>query len=210
MALFERKPVVSNSLPLYSIGAQKSLLIIGLGNPGQQYSQTRHNIGFEVLDYFASKNDVAGWQTKKDLDCQIAIATIASTRVILCKPTTFMNRCGVAAQKVQSFYKLSNRETLAIYDELAVPFGSIRARTGGSDAGHNGVKSLIELIGNEFSRLRIGIGSEYSSNNTADFVLKPFSVEEKKAIEMVIKEASAMVQEFIASGSLPHETRSII
>src|SRR6185437_10591436 len=138
MALFQKKPMVQSSAPLYTLGAHKSVLIIGLGNPGREFVGTRHNIGFEVLDEFAKKNDFPSWLSKKDLKCQLSIQNMGENQVILCKPATFMNNSGESAQAVQHFYHVYNQNTLSIYDELAIPFGNLRTRLGGSDAGHNG------------------------------------------------------------------------
>jgi PTH1 family peptidyl-tRNA hydrolase len=211
MALFQKKLSVESGAPLYTIGSNKTVLIIGLGNPGREYEQTRHNIGFEVLDSFAQKNDFPSWLAKKDLKCQITIQNLGENRVILCKPTTFMNNSGEAGQAVQKFYRVYNQGTLAVYDELAVPFGSIRTRLGGSDAGHNGVKSLIQHIGEDFGRLRIGVGSDVSKKaKDTDFVLGKFTKAEKPELSPIIKEANALITEFIFSGQLPHETRTAI
>ena len=211
MGLFQKKPDVSSSAPLYTLGANKTVLIIGLGNPGKQYEGTRHNIGFAVVDKFAADNNFPGWINKKDLNCQLAMANMGESRVILIKPTTFMNNSGQAAQAVQHFYKIYNPSTLAVYDELAIPFGSLRTRLGGTDAGHNGVKSLIQHIGGDFGRLRIGIGSQVSAKAEAsDFVLGKFSKEEQAALPAIIKEAGVVITEYTFSGQLPHETRTII
>jgi hypothetical protein len=91
MALFQRKPQVGSSAPLYSIGAHKTILIIGLGNPSKEYAGTRHNIGFEILDEFAKANDFPAWLTKKDLKCELAVQNLGENRVVLCKPASFMN-----------------------------------------------------------------------------------------------------------------------
>lgn len=211
MSLFQRKPDTSSIKPLYTLGNNKTFLIIGLGNIGDEYNHTRHNIGFEVVDEFAKLNNFPGWINKKDLKCELAMANMGENRVILCKPATLMNNSGDAAQLVQHFYKIYNPSTLAIYDELAVNFGQIRSRVGGSDAGHNGVKSLINQLGDDFSRLRIGIGSAVSEKaEAADFVLGKFSKEEQGKLDSIIKEACAVTNEFIFSGSLPHETRSVL
>jgi PTH1 family peptidyl-tRNA hydrolase len=211
MALFQKKPQVQSSAPLYTLGAQKTLLVIGLGNPGKEFIGTRHNIGFEVLDEFAAKNDFPGWTAKKDQKCEITLQNMGENRVILCKPFTFMNNSGLAAQAVQRFYRVYNQNTLAVYDELAIPFGSLRTRLGGSDAGHNGVKSLIQHIGDDFGRLRIGVGSEISQKaEAADLVLAKFSKKEQGHLEQIKREAAAMITEYIFSGMLPHETRKVL
>lgn len=211
MALFQKKPQVQSSAPLYSIGAHKTILIIGLGNPGKEYAGTRHNIGFEVLDEFAKKNDFPAWIAKKDLKSQLSIQNMGENRVILCKPATFMNDSGQAAQAVQRFYQVYNQSTLAIYDELAVAFGSLRTRLGGSDAGHNGVKSLIQHIGDDFGRLRIGVGSKTPQKaDAANFVLGRFTKKEQESLPLIIREASAITTEFIFGNQLHHETRTVL
>jgi peptidyl-tRNA hydrolase, PTH1 family len=211
MALFQKKPQVQSSAPLYSIGAHKTVLIIGLGNPGKEYVGTRHNIGFEIIDEFAKKNDFPGWIAKKDLKCELTMQNIGENRVILCKPSIFMNNSGEAAQAVQHFYRVYNQNTLAVYDELAIAFGSLRTRLGGSDAGHNGVKSLIQHIGDDFGRLRIGVGSPISQKADATkFVLGKFTKNDQEKLPQITREASVLITEFIFSAQLPHETRTII
>jgi PTH1 family peptidyl-tRNA hydrolase len=211
MALFQKKPQDHSNVPLYTVGANKTVLIIGLGNPGKEYLGTRHNIGFKVVDEFAAKNDFSGWVAKKDLKAEIATTNLGENRVILVKPATFMNNSGEAAQAVQRFYRVYNQNTLAVYDELAIPFGSLRTRLGGSDAGHNGVKSLIQHIGDDFGRLRIGVGSEISEKAEAtDFVLGKFTKKEQEDLPQIIREAGALITEFIFSGELPHDTRSAL
>lgn len=211
MALFQKKPNVQTSAPLYTIGTNKTVLIIGLGNPGKDYAGTRHNIGFAIVDEFAQKNDFPGWVAKKDLKSQITTQTMGENRVILCKPATYMNNSGKAVQAVQRFYRVYNQGTLAVYDELAVPFGNLRTRLGGSDAGHNGVKSLIQHISDDFGRLRIGIGSGQAQKaDAADFVLNKFSKKEQADLPMIIREANAIITEFIFSGQLLHETRTVL
>ncbi len=211
MAFLQKKPQVQSGAPLYTLGANKTVLVIGLGNPGNGYDDTRHNIGFKILDDFAIKNGFPGWIAKKDLKCQLTTANLGENRVILCKPQTFMNNSGEAAQAVQRFYRVYNQNTLVVYDELAVPFGSLRSRLGGSDAGHNGVKSLIQHIGVDFGRLRGGVGSDISGKaEAADFVLGKFTKKEQADLPSIIKEASAMITEYIFSGQLPHDTRSAL
>lgn len=121
-----------------------------------------------------------------------------------------MNNSGEAAQAVQRFYRVYNQNTLAVYDELAIPFGSLRTRLGGSDAGHNGVKSLIQHIGDDFGRLRIGVGSKVSKQaDAADFVLGKFNKQEQAMLSPILREANVMMTEYIFSGQLPHETRQV-
>lgn len=211
MALFQKKPQVSDNLPLYTLGAHKTVLIVGLGNPGKGYIGTRHNVGFTVLNKFAEKNDFPGWLTKKDLRCELTVQNLGENRVILSKPQTFMNNSGEAAQAVQRFYRVYNPQTLAVYDELAIPLGQLRTRLGGTDAGHNGVKSLIQHLGGDFGRLRIGIGSEVSKkSDAADFVLGKFTKEEQGHLPQITREANAIITEYIFGGELTSETRTVL
>lgn len=217
MALFQKKPDTSSITPLYTLGANKTILIIGLGNPGKEYDDTRHNIGFAVLNHFAKVNDFPNWMAKKDLKSEITMADLGENRVILCKPTTFMNLSGEAAQAAGHFYRVYNPQTLVVYDELAIPFGQLRTRLGGSDAGHNGVKSLIQHLGEDFGRLRIGIGQKESKDaptprqaNASKYVLGKFNKDEKALLPKVYQESNALITEFIFSGQLPHDTRTVL
>src|SRR5882762_5438852 len=170
MALFQKKSNTSSAAPLYTLGLQKTVLIVGLGNPGKEYDKTRHNIGFAALDSFAAKLDFPDWITKKDLKSLISTQTIGDTRVVLVKPTTFMNLSGEAVQAVQHFYKVPDSQVVAVHDELDIPFGQIRTRLGGSDAGHNGIKSLIAHIGDGFGRVRVGVSNDISQKaDSTDF-----------------------------------------
>ena len=210
MALFQKRPTVTSSAPAYTIGGGKTYLIIGLGNPEAKYGDNRHNIGFATLDHFARQNDFPDWTEKKDLKGWLASADIAGNRVILGKPMTYMNLSGEAALAVQHFYRIYNKDTLAVYDELAIPFGQLRTRLGGTDAGHNGVKSLIEHLGEDFGRLRIGVGPLPAGKDAAAYVLQKFSQAEQAKLPLILREANAMITEFIASGDLPHDTRNIL
>lgn len=211
MALFQKKPQVSDSLPLYSIGLGKSLLIIGLGNPGNKYDGTRHNIGFACVDNLATKLDFPDWVEKKDLKCLYSQQTIADNRVILIKPTTFMNLSGQAAQAVQRFYKIPLNQTIAVYDELDIDFGQIRTRVGGSSAGHNGAQSLIDHIGEDFGRVRVGIHNEISNKaDGADFVLGKFTKDEQTQLPALLREVTAILSEYIHGQPITPDTRSFI
>ncbi len=210
MALFQKKPQ-SDIAQLYRIGTEKNYLIIGLGNPGKEYDGTRHNIGFASLDHLAKKLDFPAWTNKKDLKCLESRQTVNSSRVILIKPTTFMNLSGESAQAVAKFYKIAPSQILAVYDELDIPFGQIRTRVGGGSAGHNGVKSLIEHLGEDFGRARIGIANNISEKaDSADFVLGKFTKDEQAEMPNLLQESNSILSEFIYSGNLRTETRSFI
>ncbi len=207
MALFDRKRSSYESVaPLYTLGSSQTLLVVGLGNIGSEYTNTRHNLGFLVLDKYQTTHDFSGWTNKKDLHCEIATGQIGSTRVILVKPTTFMNNSGEAVQKIQKFYQIYNTSTLVIHDELDIDFGTIRSRVGGSSAGHNGIKSLSELLGEDYGRIRVGIGPKtHEKMDSADFVLQDFSVEQSKLLPKIINEVCNMIDER-TTGQLPEHT----
>ncbi|MGH7157637.1 MAG: aminoacyl-tRNA hydrolase [Candidatus Saccharimonadales bacterium] len=211
MALFQKQPQASDTIKYYTLGQNKTVLVVGLGNPGTKYEQTRHNIGFACLDAFAKANNFDPWIDKKDLKCQMASGQLGETRVILCKPATFMNLSGEAVQSVAHFYKVSADKIVAIYDEIDIPFGQIRLRVGGSSAGHNGVKSLIQHLGEDFGRVRIGIGPKTPEQmDSADFVLARFSSEQQAQLKNLTQETNAILSEYAYGGQLPHETRNFI
>ncbi len=212
MGLFAKRPILDSNAPLYTLGLNRTVLIVGLGNPGKEYDGTRHNIGFAVVDHFAKKQGFDNWILKKDLHCVQTSHTLGTTRVILCKPTTFMNDSGRAVQAIQHFYKVENSETLVVYDELDIEFGTIRTRIGGGDAGHNGVKSVSSTLGEDYGRVRIGIGPKKPKEmDTADFVLAQFSKTQQKELPQLFQESNAILSEYAHSPSkLVAETRSFI
>ena len=212
MALFQRRPEVGQAVQYYTLGQNKQVLLVGLGNPGKEYDGTRHNIGFEAIDAFAKANDFGPWINKKDLKCEMATARLGDTQVIAIKPTTFMNLSGEAVQAVAHFYKIPIGRIVAVYDEIDIDFGQIRLRVGGSSAGHNGVKSLIEHLQEGFGRVRVGIGPKTPEQiDSADFVLAKFSGEQQAQIKNLTRETNSILSEYVFSdGHLPTETRNFL
>jgi PTH1 family peptidyl-tRNA hydrolase len=212
MALFQKRPELGQAVQYYTLGQNKQILIVGLGNPGKDYVGTRHNIGFEAIDAFVAANDFDPWINKKDLKCEIATARLGDTQVIAIKPTTFMNLSGEAVQAVAHFYKVPADRIAAVYDEIDIPFGQIRMRTGGSSAGHNGVKSLIQHIGEGFGRIRVGIGPKTPEQiDSADFVLGKFDSDQQNHIKELTRETTAVLSEYAFSATqLTPETRTFI
>ena len=159
-------------------------LIIGLGNPGKQYQKTRHNIGFMVLDVLLEKlASEAKWELSKKFNAEICELNFNNNKIILAKPMTFMNASGEATQLITHFYKLTHEDLIVIHDDKDLKLGDIRVQTDRSDAGHNGIKSIIQHLGTQnFTRVRIGIASanEKKMKDTADFVLGKFGLLEKK------------------------------
>ncbi len=211
MALFQKNPYAkTDSQQLYTLGQNKNVLVAGLGNIGKEYELTRHNLGFMCLDTFAQSQEFEPWITKKDLKCQLTSKVLGDTRVILCKPTTFMNLSGEAVRAVADFYKIPYSSILVVYDELALPFGQIRLREGGSHAGHNGIKSLQQHLDGEFLRVRVGIDGEKGQMSNSDYVLGKFSTDEQQNLSALTREVTAIIGEFVASGQLVADTRSFL
>lgn len=162
-------------------------LIFAQGNPGDQYARTRHNAGFIVLDAIAKKEGVS-WKTDTKVKANIAVLTIEGEKVLLVKPLSFYNETGQVARTLVDFFKLTPAtDVLVIHDELALPFGTVRVREKGSDAGNNGIKSLNAHLGPDYARIRVGIWNELRDQiDDANFVLSKFTEKESKALEELI------------------------
>jgi PTH1 family peptidyl-tRNA hydrolase len=212
MALFVKRPELGSRLSFTTYGMNKSLLIVGLGNPGKEYDGTRHNVGFLCLDEFARKNDFESWVNKTDMKCHLAVKTVGDTRVILCKPQTFMNLSGEAVQAVFHFYKLSLDQVVVVHDEIDVDFGQLRMRVGGSSAGHNGIKSVTKMLGSEdYGRVRLGIGPKTPAQiDSADFVLQKFNTSEQANLPKLTREVNALLSEYAYGAPVTAETRSFL
>ena len=174
-------------------------LIVGLGNPGEEYTRTRHNLGFMLIDKLAAE---AGANVKRK-ECQALVgnATIEGERVVLVKPQTFMNLSGEAVRCLTSKYETDANSLIVISDDLALPFGTIRLRERGSAGGHNGLKSIIGAFGtNEFARLRIGIQPEHQLSDAKKFVLSEFSNAEKEILNEVLDRAAEALRSILRDG----------
>ena len=157
-------------------------LIAGLGNPGQQYAGTRHNIGFMMLDHFAEKNDLTFTDSK--WKALVSKAVVWDESVVLLKPQTFMNLSGMAVAQAVYFYKLQPANIIVIHDDLDMEFGRLKIVSGGGDGGHKGIRSIIEHLGTKnFPRIKIGIGRPPTPVPPDKYVLSTFNSEEKKMIE---------------------------
>lgn len=206
-----KQPIVQEATPLFTLSSNKNLLIVGLGNPEIEYDGTRHNVGFAALDAFAGSNDFEPWVNKKDLKALLAQKTLGETRVILAKPTTYMNKSGEAVQAIASFYKIAPDNIIIVHDELDIDFGQIRTRVGGSAAGNNGIKSIIQHGFGDTGRVRIGIGPKvHEQQDSADFVLAKFSPEQQAQLKHLFNEVTSILTETIyGGGKLYPETRTI-
>jgi len=167
-------------------------LIIGLGNPGKEYENTRHNIGFMIIDNYL-KNST--WQNK--FNSLYTTEVINNEKVIFIKPQTYMNLSGNSVIEFVNFYKIDSKDILVIQDDLDLPFGKIRIKINSSAGGHNGIKSIIDRLGtNTFARLKIGI-SHNTNGDSKDYVLGKFSNEELKTINALYSMTKSIIEDFI-------------
>jgi PTH1 family peptidyl-tRNA hydrolase len=172
-------------------------LIVGLGNPGGKYRGTRHNIGFGVVDELARRRSV-------EFDSSPVEALVAKVRgiepVLLAKPLTFMNDSGEAVGALTRYFKLDPADLMVVVDEAQLPLGKLRARARGSAGGHNGLKSLIAHLGEEFARLRVGVGRGERRRDLADHVLARFEADEAAEVERMTTRAADASEMFVTSG----------
>lgn len=177
-------------------GGKLVKLIVGLGNPGKEYEETRHNIGFKVIDELSKNLQIPLNETKfKGL---FGKGNINGTQVILLKPMTYMNLSGEAVGALMNFYKIPTDELLVIYDELDLPVGKIRLRYKGSAGGHNGIKSIIQHIGTqEFNRIRIGIDRPERGMPVANYVLSKFKKEDLPVMQEMVEKSAKACEEWI-------------
>ena len=177
----------------------KKFLIVGLGNVGDSYRNTRHNIGFKILDALASASNISFEANRYGDTSKLKIKGRA---LVLVKPTTFMNLSGKAVNYYLQSEKIEPENLLIITDDLALPFGTLRMRTKGSDGGHNGLKHIIQILNSTaFSRIRFGVGNEFSKGKQVDYVLGQWSDEEESALQERVDAAIEMVKSFVMVGA---------
>ena len=177
-------------------------ILLGLGNPGPKYDLTRHNIGFALVDRLidgtlqSSANGV--WKSEsKSLTRKISLGGIT---LLVVKPQTFMNLSGEAAQALLSFYKVSPKNLIVVVDDIYLELGAVRIRTQGSHGGHNGLRSLMEHCGDEFTRIRIGVGPLPEHYDKADFVLQKYGSHEIKTLETVLTKSKELIETGLTLG----------
>ena len=174
-------------------------LIVGLGNPGSRYQYTRHNIGFMVLEKIAARWEVDLKQ--KSFDALWNRGKIAGINVLLAMPQTYMNLSGNAARKLLAYFKMDISSLIVIHDDLDLPFGAVRLKSGGGDAGHKGLKSIITCLGSaDFMRIRMGIGKPADRTPVEDYVLQRFNSDESNLLQQNIQFASEAAAEIVLSG----------
>jgi len=178
-------------------------LIIGLGNPSAEYTGTRHNLGFAVVDATAKRLGTK-WINKSKFQAQVAEVNVDGEKIILAKPQTFYNLSGQAVRAIKDFYHIDNSDILVIHDEMALPVGTLRTRLGGSDAGNNGIKNIIEHLDSDFARIRIGSGCAPTHDGAAkpdanycDHVLSRPTKTELEKLKQLEPEIQELIDQFI-------------
>jgi len=171
-------------------------LIVGLGNPGREYEHTRHNIGFMVADELARRWKAPGWREKFG-------GEIAQTKdIVVLRPQEYMNVSGQAVQRTQAFYKIEPSQTIVVHDEIDLPFGKIRVKVGGGHGGHNGLRSIIQMTGDAFTRVRCGLGKPVGGKEkVTGHVLGGFSKAEQTELPFLIGGAADAVQLILDKGA---------
>ena len=174
-------------------------LLTGLGNPGREYRDNRHNIGFKIIDRLAESMEID--LTRLQSKAFVGSGQVGEVRIILAKPQTYMNLSGEAVAGLSRFYKVPVENLLVIHDDIDLPFGVLRLRPGGGSAGQKGVQSIIEKLGTQdFPRMRFGIGRPSGFKGSSGYVLENFSPQEQKELGYLIDQAVAAVRLFVTDG----------
>ena len=174
-------------------------LIAGLGNPGEQYQSSRHNLGFLTLDYLAGRHDIP--LKKQGFEALFGKGIIGNERILLAKPQTYMNLSGIALERLVSYFRVDIKDLIVVHDDLDLPFETIRLKKGGGEGGHKGLMSIIQHVGSaDFIRVRIGIGKPVRKAMVEKYVLSPFAKEEQNAVPSILAVACDVIGEVILSG----------
>jgi PTH1 family peptidyl-tRNA hydrolase len=174
-------------------------LIVGLGNPGRKYEQTRHNVGFQVVAELGRRHGVGAPRTK--FQAEVLDAMVGGEKVLLLSPLTYMNRSGSSVQPARDFYQLPNEDLLIICDDINLPLAKLRFRAKGSSGGQKGLEDVLRRLGTEqVARLRVGIGEPPGSWDAADYVLARFNEKERSEVEMAVLRAADAVEDWVADG----------
>jgi PTH1 family peptidyl-tRNA hydrolase len=178
-------------------------LVVGLGNPGPEYQDNRHNLGFKVVDelYARARRLPTGSAPRTKFGAELGEVTLAGARVLLCKPMEFMNVSGQAVARVAGFWKVPVADLIVVHDELDLPFGRLKLGVGGGHGGHNGVRSLLGDLGDAgFARVRVGVGRPAAGHDAANYLLANFSRAEAKEVPALVGLAADAVEAIVKSG----------
>ncbi len=167
------------------------ILFVGLGNPSPDNEDNRHNIGFKIID--AINQEFSLSKQKPKFKGLLTTGNIGNKKIYAIKPLTFMNNSGICIRELIEYFKINSENVIVFHDDLDVDFGKIKAKFGGSSAGHNGIESIDKFIGKDYSRVRIGIGKPNGTGDTVDHVLKDFNEEEKQELENITKNITSSI-----------------
>lgn len=174
-------------------------LVVGLGNPGERYAQTRHNAGALAVDVLLER--IGGRLKSHKSGCLVAEGSLRGTRVVLARPTTYMNESGRPVRGLVTWYKQPVENLVVVHDEIDIPFGDVRVKAGGGTAGHNGLGSIVNHLGTkEFARVRVGVGRPPGAKGAAGHVLAGFSSSERKELPFLLETAADAVEAVVADG----------
>jgi len=175
-----------------------ALVVVGLGNPGASYTLTRHNAGFQAIDALSDEFGEGDWKDAQKFLSESQDGRIVTVPILFCKPRTYMNRSGEAIRKLVDFYKLDPKEQiLVLCDDIDLPLGTFRLRMKGGPGTHNGLKSVVEQLGEDFPRLRVGIGPKPATGDLSTWVLNRFSEEEVGVLAKTFQELPALLKKFV-------------
>lgn len=176
-----------------------SWLVVGLGNPGPNYQSNRHNVGQMVVDILAKRLGTNFKSSRQQALCAEARIAPGKPKVILAKPTSFMNLSGNSVNLLSKFYSIPLERIVVVHDEIDIPFGDIRVKFSGGHAGHNGLRDIIAKLGNDFHRIRFGVGRPRGSQEVAGFVLENFSSLERKELDVLCEIAADKINDLISA-----------
>lgn len=178
--------------------ALERFMIVGLGNPGRAYKENRHNIGFKVATRLAERHDIS--MTRLEMQTIVGKGRIAGRSVMVAKPQTFMNKSGGAVASLVNYYDVPLANVMAVYDEIDLPLGALRLREKGGSGGHNGMKSIIARVGEDFPRLRLGVGRPPGRMEAAAYVLRDFKADERPIADEMMGAAVAAIESYLSDG----------
>ncbi len=190
-------------------------LIVGLGNPGSQYAKTRHNLGFMVLDQLVTYHGWPQFSPQNRFEALVTEAVYSAggkqERLILAKPVTMMNDSGRAVAKIAGFFKVEPEDIWVVHDDVDLEYGQLRIRRGGSAGGHNGVNSIIQAMGAEFVRFRVGIGSNRAVGQTSEiYVMKPFSLGQRRQLPQIITGTAKSIMHHALDAEIFDHNRNLL
>jgi len=175
-------------------------LVVGLGNPGEAYSKTRHNAGFMVVDKVSDAFSIA--LEKQKFDTRFGIGSVNGVKIVLAKPMAYMNRSGPQVQNIAGYFRILCEDMLVVHDDIDLAFGRLKIKEKGGDGGHKGVRSIIDAFGGgDFTRLRIGVGRPDAEKDAADYVLDEFTLEERKVLGQIITAAKDAIVTILCKGT---------